>query len=130
MKTIICAEFKQESNRYAKGVSGLKEYREREYLFGEQILREKFTGTRSELGGFFDVLNQEPECMLVPVLGLNASPGPVTAQSIWQQVADVLLQVIEEKILLTVSCWHSMEPWSRRKWKMARVNCCSGFVKR
>lgn len=97
MKTIICAEFKQESNRYAKGVSGLKEYREREYLFGEQILREKFTGTRSELGGFFDVLNQEPECKLVPVLGLNASPGPVTAQSIWQQVADVLLQAIEEK---------------------------------
>ena len=95
MKTIICAEFKQESNRYAKGVSGLKEYRDREYFFGEEILQKTFTGTRSELGGFFDVLNKEQECKLVPVLGLNASPGPVTAQAIWQQVADTLLQAID-----------------------------------
>ena len=79
MKTIICAAFKQKSNRYARGVSGLKEYRDREYFFGEEILRKTFTGTRSELGGFFDVPDQEPECKLVPVLGLNASPGPVTA---------------------------------------------------
>jgi len=97
MKTIICAEFKQETNRYAKGVSGLKEYTEREYLFGEEILRQTFTGTKSELGGFFDVLNKEPECKLVPVLGLNASPGPVTAQAIWQQVADTLLGAIDEE---------------------------------
>jgi len=95
MKTIICAEFKQESNRYAKGVSGLKEYTEREYLFGEELLRQTFMGTRSELGGFFDVLDPQQSCRLVPVLGLNASPGPVTAQSIWQQVTDTLLQAIE-----------------------------------
>ncbi len=95
MNTIICAQFKQESNRYAKGVSGVKEYKEREYLFGEEILRQNFTGTKSELGGFFDVLNKEPECRLVPVLGLNASPGPVTAQAIWQQVADTLLKAID-----------------------------------
>lgn len=95
MKTIICAEFKQESNRYAKGASGLKEYSERLYMFGEENLRQAFTGTRCELGGFFDVLDPEAECRLIPVLGLNASPGPVTAQSIWQQVADTLLQAIE-----------------------------------
>lgn len=94
MKTIICAQFKQETNRYAKGVSGLKEYTEREYLFGEELLRQTFTGTKSELGGFFDTLDP-CDCKLVPVLALNASPGPVTAQAVWQQVADKLLQAIE-----------------------------------
>lgn len=95
MKTIICGQFKQESNRYAKGVSGLKEYEEREYLFGEDALREAFQGAKNELGGFFDVLDQEPECRLVPVLALNASPGPVTEQTIWQQVKDALLDAID-----------------------------------
>lgn len=97
MKTIICGQFKQESNRYAKGVSGLKEYEEREYLFGEDALREAFQGAKNELGGFFDVLDKEPECRLIPVLALNASPGPVTAQSIWQQVADTLLAAIDRE---------------------------------
>lgn len=95
MKTIICAEFKQESNRYAKGVSGVKEYKDREYFWDPEAIRKTFTGTKSELGGFFDVLDRESECNLIPVLALNASPGPVTAQSIWQQVTDSILQTIQ-----------------------------------
>lgn len=95
MKTIICAQFKQESNRYAKGVSGLKEYMEREYLFGEDQLRNAFEGARNEIGGFFHVLDQEPDCMLVPIFALNASPGPVTDQIIWDQVREALLNAIE-----------------------------------
>lgn len=96
MKTIICAQFKQETNRYAKGVSGLKEYSQREYLFGEAAIREHFWGTESEMGGFFDTLDP-CDCRLIPVLALNASPGPVTAQMIWQQVADSLLAAIDEQ---------------------------------
>lgn len=95
MKTIICGQFKQETNRYAKGVSGLKEYMEREYLFGEDELRGAFQGARNELGGFFDVLDREPNCRLVPVLALNASPGPVTEQTIWLQVKDALIDAID-----------------------------------
>ena len=94
MKTIICAQFKQETNRYAKGLSGVKEYSERDYLFGESAIREKYCGTETELGGFFDILDP-CDCKLVPVLALNASPGPVTAQAIWQQVADCLLEAID-----------------------------------
>ena len=93
MKTIICAQFKQETNRYAKGVSGVKEYSQREYLFGEDLVRKTFEGTESEMGGFLDTL--DPCCKLVPVLALNASPGPVTAQAVWQQVADTLLAAID-----------------------------------
>ena len=95
MKTIICAQFKQETNRYATGVSGLKEYKEREYLFGEDELRASFQGAKNEIGGFFSVLDKEPSCRLVPVLALNASPGPVTEQTIWQQVKDTILDAID-----------------------------------
>lgn len=95
MKTIICAEFNQESNRYAKGLSGVKEYSDRRYMFDEEAVRKTYMGTKTEMGGFFDVLDQEPECRLVPVLGLCASPGPVTAQVVWQQVHDALLQAID-----------------------------------
>lgn len=95
MKTIICGQFKQETNRYAKGVSGMKEYMEREYLFGEDELRDSFQGARNEIGGFFSVLDCEADCRLVPVLALNASPGPVTEQTIWQQVRDTLLDAID-----------------------------------
>lgn len=96
MKTIICAQFKQESNRYAKGVSGLTEYKQREYIFGEDELRNAFEGTKSEFGGFFDVLDHEDTCRLVPVCALNASPGPVTAQNIWEEVCNSLLYSIQE----------------------------------
>ena len=97
MKTIICAEFKQESNRYAKGVSGEKEYRDREYYWDGETIRTLFTGTKSELGGFFDVFENDPAYELIPVAALNASPGPVTAQAIWQQVTDAILAAIDSR---------------------------------
>ena len=96
MKTIICAQFKQETNRYAKGVSGLTEYMQREYSFDEEEIRNAFQGTRSEMGGFFDVLDQQNNCKLIPVCALNASPGPVTAQSIWEEVCNALVYAIQE----------------------------------
>lgn len=94
MKTIICAQFKQETNRYAKGVTGRAEYMQREF-YGDEGLRDAYFGTKSEMGGFFDVLDQEPDCRLVPVCALNASPGPVTAQEIWEEVCNALVYAIQ-----------------------------------
>lgn len=96
MKTIICAQFKQETNRYAKGVSGLAEYKQREYLFGEDEIRSAFQETKGEFGGFFDVLDQQGDCKLVPVCALNASPGPVTAQEIWEEVCNALVFAVQD----------------------------------
>ena len=96
MKTIICAQFKQETNRYAKGVSGLTEYMQREYFFGEEEIRCAYQDTKSEMGGFFDVLDRECACKLVPVCALNASPGPVTAQNIWEEVCNALVYAVQE----------------------------------
>ena len=95
LKTIICAQFKQETNRYAKGVTGLAEYKQREYVFGEEEIRNLFQGTKSEFGGFFDILDKESLCRLVPVCAVNASPGPVTSQSIWEEVCNSLVYEIQ-----------------------------------
>jgi len=97
MKKILCGQFKQETNRYAPGLSDEKAYRDREYFFGESAVRGHFVGTKCELGAFFDELDPYEDCELVPVLALNASPGPVTAQSIWEQAANSLLAAIDEQ---------------------------------
>ena len=44
MKTILCGQFKQETNRYAPGLSDEKAYRDREYFFGESAVRGHFVG--------------------------------------------------------------------------------------
>lgn len=97
MKKIICGQFKQETNRYSPNLSDEKAYREREYIWDESAIRAHFTGTKTELGAFFDVLDPHGDCELIPVMALNASPGPVTAQCIWDRVADCLLEAIDEQ---------------------------------
>ena len=95
VKKIICAQFKQETNRYTPGLSDENVYRERECFWGEEAVREHFIGTKVELGAFFDQLDACEECRLVPVMALNASPGPVTAQTVWDLVANRLLEAID-----------------------------------
>ena len=97
MKTIICGQFKQETNRYSPNLSDERAYREREYIWEEGAIRDHFTGTKTELGAFFDVLNPYEDCRLIPVMALNASPGPVTAQCIWDRVTERLLAAVDEQ---------------------------------
>lgn len=95
MKTILCGQFKQETNRYSPGLSDERAYGEREYFWSEEAIRSHFAGAKGELGAFFDYLAPYDDCCLIPVLALNASPGPVTKQLIWQQVTDRLLEEID-----------------------------------
>ena len=95
MKTIICGQFKQETNRFAPGLSDTAAYRSREYYWGEAEVRRGFVGSESEMGAFFTTLDPVEECHLVPVLALNAPPGPVTAQAVWEKVAATFLEAIE-----------------------------------
>jgi len=97
MKKIICAQFKQETNRYSPNLSDEQAYREREYIWEETAIRTHFTGTKTELGAFFDVLDPYEDVELIPVMALNASPGPVTAQYIWDRVADRLLEAVDKQ---------------------------------
>lgn len=95
MKKIICGQFKQETNRYSPRLSDEKAYREREYIWDADAIKTHFAGTKTELGAFLDVLDSCEQCELIPVMALNAHPGPVTAQCIWHQVAERLLEAID-----------------------------------
>lgn len=97
MKKIICGQFKQETNRYAPGVSDERAYRNREWFWGEEAIRAHYLSERTELSGFFDELDICEDCQLIPIMALNASPGPVTAQGVWEQVVDGLLVAIDEQ---------------------------------
>ena len=95
MKKIICGQFKQETNRYSPRLSDEKAYREREYIWDADAIKTHFAGTKTELGAFLDVLDSCEHCELIPVMALNAHPGPVTAQCIWNHVAERLLEIID-----------------------------------
>ena len=95
MKKILCGQFKQETNRYAPGLSDRDAYKAREYYWGEEAVRDAFCGSKGELGAFFDALDGVEACNLIPVMALNASPGPVTAQDVWEEVAEGFLKAID-----------------------------------
>lgn len=95
MKIILCGQFKQETNRYAPGLSNRDAYKAREYYWGEEAVRNAFCGAKGELGAFFDALDAVEACKLIPVMALNASPGPVTAQAVWEEVAEGFLKAID-----------------------------------
>lgn len=97
MKKILSGQFKHETNRYAPGLTDENAYRDREYFIGAEAVREHFSGTKGELGAFFDELAPYEDCELIPVLALNAPPGPVTAQSVWDMVVNSLLAAIDEQ---------------------------------
>ena len=95
MKNILCGQFKQETNRYAPGLSDREAYKAREYYWGAEAVQDAFRGAKGELGAFFDALDAVEDCNLIPVMALNASPGPVTAQAVWEEVAEGFLAAID-----------------------------------
>lgn len=96
MKNVIVGLFKQETNRYAPGLSGLKAFKSRRYFFTEKAIRDYFGTAKSEITGFFSVLDPLEEINVIPVVAANASPGPVVAQCIWDEVSAALLKAVEE----------------------------------
>lgn len=96
MKHVIVGLFKQETNRYAPGVSGLTQFKARRYFFDEETIRNYFGGAKSEITGFFDTLDPLDDVQVIPAVAANASPGPIVAQEVFDEVKNALLRAIEE----------------------------------
>lgn len=96
MRTILTAEFRHETNRYAYGITDMQAYRQRNAVFGEAAVRQQFAGAENEMTGFDDYFADVPGYQVVPVLAMNASPGGVVAQSVWELVKDSLLEAIDQ----------------------------------
>ena len=107
MFNIILAQFKHETNTFSSKKTDFECFRSREYVEGEEILS-YYAGTRSEMGGFLDVLAGEKDVHLVPSVAANAIPaGPVTAD-MWQRIRDMVLATIREtnRVDAVLLCLH------------------------
>lgn len=96
MKVILTAEFKHETNRYAPGVTDMELYTQRNAVFGEQAVRHRFAGAKNETTGFLDFFADKEEYRIVPVLAMNAAPGPAVAQDVWEMVKDRLVEAVDQ----------------------------------
>ena len=84
MKHILIAEFKLESNGFAKGETTIQDYKNRNLVFGDEIFG-FFKGVKNEIGGFLDYFSNKSDVVLHPAVAANAIPGPVPPEkfSIW-----------------------------------------------
>lgn len=97
MKTILTAEFRHETNRYSPGITDMEIYRQRNAVFGEKAVRERFAGAKNEMTAFQDFFCKDPDFRIKPVLAMNAAPGGVVDQKVWELVKDSLLDAIDEE---------------------------------
>lgn len=96
MKTILIAEFRHETNRYSPGLTDMENYKQRNAVFGEAAFYERFAGAKNEMTGFVDHFAGKEGYRIVPVLAMNAAPGAVVAQPVWELVKDKLLEAIDQ----------------------------------
>ena len=97
MKTILTAEFRHETNRYSPGITDMEIYRQRNAVFGEKAVRERFAGAKNEMTAFQDFFCKDSDFRIKPVLAMNAAPGGVVDQKVWELVKDSLLDAIDEE---------------------------------
>lgn len=100
MKTIISGIFQQETNRYAEGVMTREHFKQVTFLCSQEEVFKTYTGVRKEMGAFVDFFSDKTDYRLVAPIALEASPGPVVAQDVWQLFLDRILEAVaaEEKV--------------------------------
>ncbi|HHY36850.1 MAG TPA: M81 family metallopeptidase, partial [Firmicutes bacterium] len=95
MKTVLIAEFKQETNTFVPGKTTMEDFRSRNLLEGEEILT-YFQGYKNEMGAFLEVLSSRRDIRIIPSIAANAQPGPMVHRDVYDYVRARLLQDIKK----------------------------------
>ena len=74
MYTLVIAEFKHETNTFSPKITNMNSFARRRYLTGEAMVS-ALSGTKTEAGGFLDILQKEPDVRVVPAVSANAVPA-------------------------------------------------------
>lgn len=95
MFRILLAEFKHETNTLSQQKTDFESFRNRGYLTGQAIIDNRLhTGT--EMGAFLDILLDQPDVSLIPVVAANAMPaGPVT-QDVFDLVCGQIVAAVRQ----------------------------------
>lgn len=96
MKTILTAIFRHETNRLAPGTSGWEDFQSRYALYEEAAIRRRIAGAKNEMNAFLGYFDPLEDYCICPVLALNASPGPVVAQEIFDDACHRLVKAARE----------------------------------
>ncbi len=95
MKHVIIAEFKHETNSFTPKITDEQAFRDRNYLFGDEIVK-RFTGVKNETGGFLDFFRDKEDYHLIPSIAFNAQPGGIVAQAVFETARDSILKTVRE----------------------------------
>ncbi|MGM9931175.1 M81 family metallopeptidase [Pradoshia sp.] len=89
------AFFYHESHSFTKEKTTMEDFRREGFFTGEDILH-AYTGTKTEVGGFIDVLQEDDRFMLVPLQCTAAVPSGVVTNETYQQIKEGLLEEIKK----------------------------------
>ena len=111
MKTILTAVFRHETNRKAPGLTDFPDFINRYAVYGEEAVRERLNGAREEMNAFLDYFDQLDGYRIEPILAVNASPGPVVAQAVFDDTCRRLCDAIHAHRRWTALCCACTAQW-------------------
>lgn len=95
MKRILLAGIKHETNTFATGTTGMKEYEERTLLL-EGDVTEYFAGTKTEYGGMMAAAHEQG-FSIIPVIAADAQPGPKVTRAVFDFVKTKIVKRLQQE---------------------------------
>lgn len=95
MKSVLIAEFKQETNTFIAGKTTLDHFKNRNLLTGNDILS-YFHNNKNEIGAFITVLSERGDIRIIPSVAANALPGPMVERAVYDYVHALLINDIQQ----------------------------------
>ena len=98
MKRILIGSMFHETNSFWPTTTGVEEFKKRDLLFGDDLTK-KFRNTRTPLGAFIKVLEQE-EVEIVTTIAANAEPSGTVTKEVFDLIKDTIIDACnrEERI--------------------------------
>lgn len=87
------AFFYHESHSFSPMKTEIEQFRNEGFFIGNEIY-DAYTGTKTEVGGFLDVLRQEEDVEIVPLLCAAAIPSGVVSTEAYTIIEDQMLESI------------------------------------
>ena len=92
---IAIAFFYHESHSFSPMKTEIEQFRNEGYFIGDEIY-DAYNGTKTEVGGFLDVLKQERDVEIVPLLCAAAIPSGVVSQEAYSIIEKKMLESFQQ----------------------------------
>lgn len=100
MKKVGVAFFYHESHSFTPMITNIEHFKNEAYLTGQDIIGH-YLGTKTEVGGFIDFLqNKEDTVEIVPLLCAAAVPSGIVTKETYKKIEDEMLKVIKDSMPL------------------------------